>query len=53
MLRFMELVLPCDDLVLRSIITQRRSGDCPAGVRLNPTVERLVAGLFELEVSYH
>jgi len=50
---FMELVLPCDDLVLRSIITQRRSGDCPAGVRLNPTVERLVAGLFELEVSYH
>jgi len=49
----MELVLPCDDLVLRSIITQRRSGDCPPGVRLSPTVEGLVAGLFEMEIAYH
>ena len=50
---FMELILPCDDLVLRSIVTQRRSGVCMPHERLDNYVEKELAKLFELEISYH
>ena len=49
----MEVVLPCDDLYMRSVVTQRPSYDCAATDRLSFTVEKQVALLLQLEVEYH
>ena len=38
--RWMEVLLPCDDLYMRSVITQRPSYDCPKHMRLGFTVEK-------------
>ena len=56
MLRYkemMEVMLPCDDLVLRAAVSQRQSTDCPRSQMLNCTVERELAFLIEKEIEYH
>ena len=37
---FMEVVLPCDDLYMRSVVTQRPSYDCAKNERLSFSVEK-------------
>ena len=49
----MEVMLPCDDLVLRAAVSQRQSRDCPTSLMLNCTVERELAFLLEKEIEYH
>jgi Ca2+-binding EF-hand superfamily protein len=49
----MEVMLPCDDLVLRAEVSQRQSRDCPRTHMLNCTVERELAFLLESEIDYH
>ena len=49
----MEVVLPCDDLYMRSVVTQRPSYDCAKTERLSFSVEQQVALLLKLEVEYH
>ena len=39
----MEVVLPCDDLYMRSVVTQRPSYDCARHERLSFTVEKELA----------
>ena len=51
--RFMEVVLPCDDLYMRSVVTQRPSYDCPPSQCLSFTVEKELALLLQKEVEYH
>ena len=49
----MEVLLPCDDLYMRSVITQRPSYDCPRYQNLSFTVEKQIALLLKLEIEYH
>ena len=48
----MEVMLPCDNLYLRSDVTQRHCRDCPRNQMLNCSVEREIAFLFEKEIEY-
>jgi hypothetical protein len=50
---FMEAILPCDDLFLRSDVTQRPPSDCPSHKRLLIHIETEIAALFEKEIEYH
>jgi len=50
--RFMEAILPCDDLYLRSEVTQRESRDCPPNQMLNSAVEKAITLLLESEIEY-
>lgn len=45
-------MLPCDDLYLRSDVTQRHIRDCPRNEMLASNVEREIAFLFEKEIDY-
>ena len=49
----MEVLLPCDDLYMRSVITQRPNYDCPPHQNLRSEVERQIANLIKLEIEYH
>ena len=49
----MEVLLPCDDLYMRSVITQRPSYDCPRGQNLSFTIEKQLALLLKKEVEFH
>ena len=49
----MEVMLPCDDLYLRSVVTQRPSYDCARHARLSPIIEKELARLLQLEIEYH
>lgn len=51
--RFMEVCLPCDDLYIRSVVTQRPSYDCSRYERLNTNVEAALAALLSCEIEYH
>lgn len=51
--RFMEVVLPCDDLYSRSVVTQRASYDCPTYESLKFTIEKQLALLLTKEIEYH
>lgn len=51
--RWMEVLLPCDDLYMRSVITQRPSRDCPPGLSLSYTIEMQIAKLLQYEIEYH
>ena len=51
--RCMEVMLPCDDLYLRSEVTQRHSRDCPPHMMLSSQVERELAFLIEKEIEFH
>jgi len=46
-------MLPCDDLYLRSEVTQRHSRDCPPHAMLSSPVERELAFLIEKEIEFH
>lgn len=48
----MEVMLPCDDLYLRSDATQRQSRDCPPNMMLSSEVEKALARLIESELEY-
>lgn len=50
---FMQMVLPCDNLLLRSEASQREPLGLSAEGTLSPQVERLLAQFFEQEVSLH
>jgi hypothetical protein len=41
----MEVMLPCDNLFLRSSVTQRPSFNCPPDMRLHSTVEKELQNL--------
>ena len=49
----MEVLLPCDDLYMRSVITQRPSYDCPKYQNLRGEIEQQIANLIKLEIEYH
>jgi len=49
----MEVMLCCDDVYLRSDVTQRPSFDCPPSASLHPEIERELARLLVLEMEYH
>ena len=49
----MEVMLPCDDLYLRSLVTQLHSRDCQPTQMLCSAVERELAFLLEKEIEYH
>lgn len=49
----MEVVLPCDDLYMRSVVTQRPSYDCAKTERLSFTVEKELALMLSKEIEYH
>ena len=49
----MEVLLPCDDLFMRSVITQRPSYDCPRHMNLSFTIEKQIALLLKYEIEYH
>lgn len=49
----MEVLLPCDDLYMRSVITQRPNYDCPRYQNLSFTIEKQLALLLKLEIEYH
>ena len=49
----MEVLLPCDDLYMRSVITQRPSHDCPRTLNLTFTIEKQMALLLKYEIEYH
>lgn len=49
----MEVLLPCDDLYMRSVITQRPNYDCPRFQKLSFTIEKQIALLLKLEIEYH
>lgn len=49
----MEALLPCDDLYMRSVITQRPSFDCPRHMNLSFTIEKQLAHLLKCEIEYH
>ena len=49
----MEVLLPCDDLYMRSVITQRPSYDCPQHQNLRGEIEQQIANLIKLEIEYH
>lgn len=50
---FMQMVLPCDNLVLRSEASQREPLGLDASGQLGQQVERLLAQFFEQEVDLH
>lgn len=50
---WMEALLPCDDLYMRSVITQRPSFDCPRHMNLSFTIEKQLAHLLKSEIEYH
>lgn len=47
------MLLPCDDLYMRSVITQRPNYDCPRGCNLTFTIEKQIALLLKQEIEYH
>ena len=49
----MEVLLPCDDLYMRSVITQRPSYDCPSYQNLRGEIEQQIANLIKLEIEFH
>ena len=49
----MEVLLPCDDLYMRSVVTQRPNYECSVYERLKASIERQIAYLLEKEVEYH
>ena len=49
----MEVMLCCDDIYLRSDVTQRPSFDCPPCASLHPEIEMELARLLVLEIDYH
>ena len=49
----MEVLLPCDDLYMRSVITQRPSYDCPRHMNLSFTIEKQIALLLKFEIEFH
>lgn len=49
----MEVLLPCDDLYMRSVITQRPSHDCPSYMKLGFAIEKQIALLLKHEIEYH
>lgn len=51
--RWMEVLLPCDDLYMRSVVTQRPNYDCPLYSKLGFTIEKQIALLLKLEIEYH
>ena len=51
--RWMEVLLPCDDLYMRSVITQRPSYDCPRHMNLTFTIEKQLSLLLKQEIEYH
>lgn len=53
MFRFLQIMLPCDDMYLRSVATQRPNYKVGRYDRLPATVERELTNLLEREVGYH
>lgn len=51
--RFMETCLSCDDLYIRSVVTQRPSYDCSPHERLSPSIESQLTLLLQREIEYH
>lgn len=49
----MEVLLPCDDLYMRSVITQRPSYEIGRLQNLTFTIEKQLALLLKLEIEYH
>lgn len=49
----MQIMLPCDDMYLRSVATQRPNYKVGRYDRLPPTVERELTNLLEREIGYH
>jgi hypothetical protein len=49
----MEVMLPCDNMYLRSSVTQRPAFNCPLDMKLHSTVEKKLSVLIELEIEYH
>ena len=45
--------MPCDDLYMRSVVTQRPNYECSVYERLKFSVEKQIAHLLEKEVDYH
>lgn len=50
---FLEIVMPCDDMYLRSKIAQRPNFPLSRCQGLPYDVEQAVASLFECEILYH
>jgi len=50
--RFLLLILPCDDLFLRSKATQNPTYSVQKNERLHDVIEREVVELFEREIKY-
>jgi Ca2+-binding EF-hand superfamily protein len=50
---FMQLMLPCDDMILRSAATQRKTYSVGRYERLPALVERELTVLLEKEIAYH
>lgn len=51
---FMQMILPCDNLILRSDAAQRQSGRFdPRGGRLASPVEVCLVDFFEREINLH
>ena len=51
-LRFMQLLLPCDDMYLRSAATQRPTYTVGRYEKLPLDVEREITHLLEREIAY-
>lgn len=51
--RFLLLILPCDDLFLRSKATQNPTYSVNTNQRLNEVIERELVELLEREIKYH
>lgn len=49
----MEVCLSCDDLFIRSVVTQRPSYDCARSERLSSQIERQLAVLLQREIEFH
>ena len=50
---FMQMILPCDNLRLRSLASQREPRTRPVNGRLPPHVERMLCDFFEREINLH
>lgn len=49
----METCLSCDDLYVRSVVTQRPSYDCAPYARLSQSIESQLALLLQREIEFH
>ena len=49
----MEILLPCDDLYMRSVVTQRPSRTCGPTERLSFAIEKQIALLLRKEAELH